>query len=213
MSNALATLQEELKSLANQVQKPSGFNIKTANKMFTMPDGSTNEGPLECIILDWRNVNSYYPNVYNSKAPENPKCYAINKDINMMIPGDDVPEPISEDCATCKYNEFGSGANGRGKACKNSVRLAIVPPDAKKDTQPWILTVAPTSLTDWSNYVNTLASTAGVLPLQVITAIAFDASQTYPKLKFGNPQPHDKIDVAMGLRPTAATLLNASPIR
>jgi len=209
-NTALMSLQDELAQLSKTVSKPSGFNIKLSNKVFTLPDGNSSDKPIDVIILDWRNVNLYYPNVYNSQAPEGPACFAIGKIIDELSPTD-VDEPVAPTCAVCKFNEFGSGANGRGKACKNTVKIAVVPVDATDETQPWIISIPPTSLTEWGNYVNTLGNSMGMLPVQVITQIGFDANSSFPKLKFGNPQPHDLIDVAMTLRPAAMTLLEATP--
>lgn len=215
MSTALQSLQEEMKAeldtLKETVSKPSGFSISTRNKMFTTPDGESSPGPLECIILDWRNANLYYPKVYNANAPESPDCFAIGKMIKEMVPSSNCEEPQSSSCENCTLNEFGSGANGRGKACKNTVRLAVVPANATPDTQPWVLKLSPTSLTEWSNYTLKLQNKYGLLPIQVVTEVSFDPNETFPKLKFGNEKPHDVLENVAPLRVIAAALLEQEP--
>jgi len=62
-----------------------------------------------------------------------------------MVPDEKCSKAKCEDCQSCPLNEFGS--KGNGKACKNTVRLAIVPADANENTVPFIMDLAPTSTT------------------------------------------------------------------
>ncbi len=217
MSQALtslqAELQKELENLADSVSKPTGYNVKTTNKVFTMPDGKTHQGPIQAVILDFRNENRFYTNVYNANSPQAPDCFAVSKKLSEMAPPTSIEKPVAKTCEDCPNNQFGSGANGSGKACKNTVKLAIVAPDAKADDSVYILNVPPTSLSNWSNYATSLQSQLGLLPVQVITEISFDPGQTYPKLVFSNPQPHDTLEIMAVLRQTAQGLLDLTPER
>lgn len=207
-----AQLKEELKQLNKQVAAPSGFNIGTKGKQFAFPDGKTSDGPIDAVILDWRNVHQYYPGVYNQNKPEPPKCFAVAKNLDDLAPPEGLTTAVHETCKGCPKDEFGSApGGGRGKACKNSVKLAIVPADATVDTPVWTINVSATAIRNWTNYTNTLSSTLGVLPIQVVTELKFNPNESFPTLLFGQPRPHENLDVMMRLREVAQALLNKTP--
>jgi hypothetical protein len=54
-------------------------------------------------------------------------CYAFGRDEDEMQPHEAVEEKESEECSSCPQNEWGSANEGRGKACKNRRRLAVIP--------------------------------------------------------------------------------------
>lgn len=216
MSNALTSIQEqiaaELAQVSETVAAPSGHRISLKGKVFTLPDGAQTKGALEAVILDWRNVNLYYPGAYNSQKPEDPSCFAISKMIEGMAPSANATDPQGEACKGCPWNEWGSAAGGgKGKACKNTVRIAVVPPDATAKTPIWTIDVSPTGLTGFNNLVNDLKNQRGVLPVQVITSIDFDSTADFPKLTFAGGEEHANLDVMFQLRESAVALLEREP--
>ena len=56
-------------------------------------------------------------------------------------------------CARCPYNQWGSRANGPGKACKDMRRLVIL---RSGEMMPIILTLPPTSLRPFNDYAGNL---------------------------------------------------------
>ena len=184
--------------------------ISTKGKIFTLPSGESSQHPLNVIILDWRNYNKYYTGAYNAQKPEPPACYAIHSVIAEMKPGPQVKRPSNPDCATCTFNKFGSAMTGRGKACKNTIRLAVTAGDFTIDTEPMLLNVSPTGITSWSNYMN------GIIvmekhPVQFITEITFDVNQSYPKLQFKVGVPNPDLETAWAIRDKAQVMLEALP--
>ena len=214
MSTALESIQEKIKAeLANQpntVAPPSGRNISTRGKVFTLPDGTSSQGPLQAVILDHRNFNRYYTKPYDPQNPAPPDCFAISKELTTMAPHEDAAEKQAKSCAECPMNQFGSAANGKGKACRNTVRLAVAAADATANSEPMILTVSPTGLKSWHSMVNTLGAT-GLLPIQVVTEIAFDANAPYPTLTFTAGQAHEDLETFWQLRDKAQALLDQPP--
>lgn len=216
MSQALVDLREKLKSeltgLRNTVPAPSGRTISTKGKVFTFPDSKTSQGPIEAIILDHRNFNKYYAAAYNPNQPTSPKCFAISKEIAGLAPHADAVDKQSDACEPCTWNQWGSAPTGKGKACRNTVRLAIAPPDATEESEPYIISVAPTGIKSWSGLVNALG-TRDLLPMQVVTAISFDANQAYPVLLFKplRPVEDDKLALMWALRQKAQLLLDTPP--
>ena len=211
MSTAMVSIQERVAAqLALQrktVSQPGGNNISTKGKVFTLPDGKSSNGPLQAVILDHRNVNTHYSGAYNPQQITPPDCYAIGSIIEEMAPSADVDKPYCDNCEACPKNDWGSGNGGRGKACQNTVRLALVPPDATADTEPMTLKVSPTGLNSW-NKLNSDLLAAELLPIQIVVDISFDPNTAYPKLQFKVAEPHDNVELFWALREKAQALLD-----
>lgn len=82
------------------------------------------------VIVDWVLENVYYEGDFNADNPQPPTCFAFGRDAATMRPHDDVFEADQaqhETCRGCPQNEWGSAERGRGKACRNVRRLAIIP--------------------------------------------------------------------------------------
>ena len=119
------------------------------------------DGGVPLVVLGSTYVNSYFEGKYDPNSPRGVVCYAIAdpsaadpvQAVAEMGPPKDLKTRKAEKCAPCPMNAFGSG-EGRGKACKNTVRLATLPAGAdygKADGA--MLSVPPTSLKAWSGYV------------------------------------------------------------
>lgn len=215
-NKALKSIQEqmnqELAGLAGSVAPPSSNKISLKGKVFTMPDNTTNQGPLRAVILDFINFNAYYKKAYDPQNPVGPDCFALHKTISEMSPKnhDGVPEPQSEDCATCPMNQFGSASTGKGKACRNKIRLAVVPVDANDDTEPMTIELPPSSIKSWNSYISRLRQ-QGHLPVQVVTDIAFDPNSPYPTLKFHASDLHDELEKFWALKERSQSMLGQPP--
>ena len=211
-TNALLDLQAQLrKELDIQratLPAATAGRISVKGKKFSIPGGRSSEGPLSAIVLDWRWQRNYFEGSYNPSAIAPPVCTASNK-----IESELVASPTSSKiqfagaCELCPKNQWGSDVNGKGKACKSSAHLAIVPPDPDPDTTPWMLDVAPTGLKGFVNYVNALQNVSGLLPMQVISDIDFDPNVDYPLLTFSAKGPHENLATAMNLRTAAQGIL------
>lgn len=127
----------------------------------------------DAIVIDYRLVNSLYEGAYDPSNPASPICYSIGDDEETLAPHDEAKDKQCENCADCDLNKFGSGG-GRGKACKNTRRLAIITEDSLGgDDTPTIalLSVPPTSIKNWSGYVQQVAGTLRKPPFAVVTRI------------------------------------------
>jgi len=207
-------LRQELATLRTRIAPPAGNRISLRGRVFTMPDGSTNAGPIAAVILDFRNHNQYWAGPYDPNQMEDPICWAVSRTYDALAPSPESVEPQAESCASCPKNVFGSAPNGKAKHCKNSRRLAIVPPDATLETDPMILTTSPTAISPFESYILGLA-TDGKLPVEVITHIAFDPASDFPSLRFGKPKPlSDKqLAVMIALRSKAQAVLDMQGAR
>ncbi|TXH54326.1 MAG: hypothetical protein E6Q97_11250 [Desulfurellales bacterium] len=76
--------------------------------------------------------NSYYDGPYDPSTPTSPVCFAFAKNEGDLEPHTAVDnDPYftrqNDVCNGCPQNEWGSAATGKGKACKNVMRLGIIP--------------------------------------------------------------------------------------
>jgi hypothetical protein len=194
-------LRQELATLHTRIAPPAGNRISLRGRVFTMPDGSTDPGPIGAVILDFRNYNAYWDTPYNPNQLVDPVCFALSREFGDLAPSADASNPQAEHCAVCPRNVFGSAANGKAKSCRNARRLAIVPPDATLETEPMIVTTSPTAISAFESYVLGLA-TEGKMPVEVVTLIAFKPDTDYPTLVFGKPKPltDKQLGIMMKLR-------------
>ena len=123
----------------------------------------------------------FYANGYSESGESaKPDCFSNMGD----KPDASVKEPQSKTCATCPNNQWGSkiGENGgKGKACQDSVRLAVSTPDQIND--PYLIRVPPASIRGLGEYGSMLKK-RGVGYNMVVTKIGFDVESPTPKLTF-----------------------------
>jgi hypothetical protein len=99
-------------------------------------------------------------------------------------PDASVANPQAKSCALCPHSQWGSkiGDNGgKGKACQDSVRMAIATPEMIND--PYLLRVPPASIKSLGEYGKMLAK-RGVGYNMVVTRVGFDMEAPTPKLTF-----------------------------
>ena len=203
-------IKKQLQAQKGQLGALPSNKIGLKNKEFTLPDGQKSPGPLECIVLDFAWFMVHYPGVYNANNPQQPNCFATgrqNPEGGDLKPHESVKTPQGENCKDCAKNQWGSAPSGKGKACKNQRRLIVVPPNFDESTEPMTLYVSPGGLKNWDKYVSRLNNEQGVLPVQVITAISFDADQSYPLLQFKFMERHARVNDAWSLRERSESLL------
>ena len=203
-------LRQELAVLHTRIAPPAGNRISLKGRVFTMPDGSVHAGPIAAVILDFRSHNQYWAAPYDPNHLEDPICWAVSRTYEDLAPSPDAPERQAERCNNCPKNVFGSAPNGKARACRNSRRLAIVPPDATLDTEPMILSASPTAISAFESYVIGLAASEGKMPVEVVTLIAFKPDAEYPTLVFGKPKPltDKQLAVMMALRAKSQHMLD-----
>lgn len=198
MSTDLATIQNQLpadiramlaQQVASDIERLGAVGGKdtirvTQDKKFELPNGDVVD-ELEAVIVDFVYRNEYYIGAFNRKATQPPACFAINPVAADLKAEDLSPlKQSDEGCATCQQNQYGSSPAGDGKACKNTVFLAVMPPDATADSPIWVLKTSPTAIKHFNSYVAKVARTAQVPVNAVTTKIFFDPSSTYASVRF-----------------------------
>lgn len=206
-----AAMAAEIAAIAERVSQPTGSRISvTQSKTFKLPDGRESPGPLDLVVVDFVYANYLYEGTYDRNNITPPVCFAINLSDKQMVPSDNSPKKQAGACAGCAKNQFGSA--GKGKACSNTVLLAVLHPD-DLDGAMLILKVSATATKAWNGYVNALASSLKRAPWSISTQVSFDPHSDYPSLRFSNPQVLDDEALAAVFprREEAARILAVEP--
>lgn len=130
---------------------------------------------IDVVVLDFAFDNAYYEEAYDPDNPATPACFALSREEGEQGPHEDSPEPQADTCEECWANQFGSAERGKGKACKNSRRLAVIAVDEEQDytvssdSEMAFVRLAPTSLKYWKSYVSKLTRVTGLPPMGVVT--------------------------------------------
>ncbi len=147
----------------DQIKVPAGGSIA-----WSITDENGNEDAVKefiGIVVAQRLVRSLYTKPYTGEQTP-PDCYSADG-----VHGTGTPGGV---CASCKLNEFGSAAQGGGKACKERRMLYILRPG---DMLPCVLAVPGTSIPNLRKYMTRLASKA-IPALSAVTAFSLVKAQS-----------------------------------
>lgn len=190
--------EAELEGLAQEaaqteVKVGGGEFISTKGGEFSYRDTSLGD-TLSVVIIDSVAENQYYESNYDPDSIQVPVCFSFSRDTTTMVPHEASIDPQHSDCTTCPQNQYGSANVGKGKACKNVRRLALILEDdltGVEAAEIVFLKVSVTSVKAWSGYVNQLNSILKRPPLGVVTTITVTPD---PKTQFKiNFEVKDKI--------------------
>ena len=211
-ANIDAELEAEAAGISSTIDSSGGNFIKLDQKngeYFDIPNLGQSESPMQVVIVDYISVNSLYRGKYDPSNIAPPDCWAINKDIGLMVPSDRVEEPEAEQCNGCPNNEFGS--DGAGKACKNTKLLAVLPPNSGDDDELAYIRVSPTGLKSFNSFVSGVAARMKKPPVSVIVELSIVASGAGFTLSFGKTIPNPQYREDFMRRAEAIGVLTAEP--
>lgn len=150
------------------------------------------------VIADSIIENTLYTTAYNSDNIVSPECYALGRVESQLKPHELAEKPASEMCVTCPNYQWGSG-NGKGKACKNKRRLALLLAGFTNDDGKVELTtvkelsaspfafmrIPVTSVKSFSSYTRKIVMTTKLPLFCMVTKItAIPDTKTIVQLKF-----------------------------
>lgn len=166
------------------------------------------------IVLDSYAENTFYSQdqKYDPDNPLPPICYAMGRDGQPMFPDLEnmkkamdyfMPQHVVQGqilgCEQCPMNEWGSAAQGRGKACQNRRRLSVIPagfyqprkgsrdfdlelftdPSHFKSAEIAYFKIPVTSVKNWATYVHQLGSSMRRPPHGVVTRLSLQPHQQF----------------------------------
>lgn len=175
----IANYDEELAALAKEatkIEKPSTSNIGVRAGVITYNGDPVPGNKLDVIVLSSIHQNLYYEGKWDPQNPTNPVCFAYSSDGENMAPHPASSKPQSETCFNCPLNQWKSDPDGgKGKACKNSRKLAVIPagtePADLATVEIATLALPVTSVKSWAQYVNKCATLYSRPPLGLVTTI------------------------------------------
>lgn len=167
-------------------ERPASSTIGTQAGVLTYNGDAVPGNVLECIIIASTHANLYYEGKFDRNNPSNPVCYAYSEDGENMAPHPTSSKPQAESCDACPHNKWHSDPEGgKGKACKNSRCLALIPagttPDEVPRAEVATLALPVMSVKAWGSYVHEVAALFNRPPLGVVTAIG---TKPDPKSQF-----------------------------
>ena len=205
-------LAKEAAEISKRIATPSGDRIRfNSNRSLITPDGNEGE-ELEVVVVDFVSSNLFYDGPFDRDNPQPPGCFAIGVEPSLLVPSPNSPNKQAETCSACPNNQFGSA--GKGKACKNTRLLAVMPVAMDGDEPPiWIMSVPPTSMKSFDAYVQTLASKHKTIPIGVVTRITLDQGVQFaaPRFSVVRPLKAEEFETYMPRREEANTRLTAEP--
>ncbi len=127
--------EEQADVATAEIPAQGGSFISTKGGVLTFGDEVMPGQQVCVIILDAILENTAYADKYDPDQKAPPICYAFGRlsEQKEMAPDPSMeafPDyfvPQAESCAVCPMNEYGSADTGRGKACQNRARLALIP--------------------------------------------------------------------------------------
>lgn len=162
----------------------SGDFISTLDGQLTYKGAPVPGNKLQGIILDFVRENQWFDRPYREGEPGIPVCYAFSEgpahDEGKMRPHPGAAQPQADMCKNCPKNQWGSSPTGKGKACGNVMKLAIVPEGALEsldECPPATMKVPVMSVGNFSNYVLDLHSALKRPPFSVITEISTEPNK------------------------------------
>lgn len=200
---------------ANAESKSAGGTfISTKGGNFSIGGNMVKGGKIRAVVIDSIFCNTFYEDAYNPDQQASPACYAYGETEEDMAPHDDCDNPQHNTCAGCPLNAFGSAAVGKGKACKNQRRLALVLEDDLTDgaAQMLMLNVSVTSCRAWATYVQQVTSAQKLPTCGVLTEISIFTApgKTYAQMSFAHERDLEQGELAVILprRDEASNILN-----
>ncbi len=162
-------------------EKPLAGNFISANggKMVFSIGGAKLGDVIECVVIGWRFENSWHDYGYVAGEPYPPTCFSVGVDEDEMQSHETSPDRqggANHGCIDCELNEWGSGI-GKGKACGNRRRLALVVDADKGKPEIKMLSIPPTSLANWKKFMESV-NNLELHTMQVALRIGFDKDST-----------------------------------
>ena len=163
MAQAMAEEMDGLQFNFDKVKVPSGGGI-----MWSIPNPDDPEDPemtkeLIGVIVDHHPVNAWWEKKYDgSKNP--PDCSSLDGKF-----GIDRRTGEKINCASCSKNQWGSDPEGSGgKWCKNMRRVYLM---REGSPFPLLVTIPPTSLQNFGDFVAKKVIGKGITTIQILTKL------------------------------------------
>ena len=199
-----AKLMQEARDVA-ATERPSIGTLSFRSGILSYEGNEIEGNKMDCIIIASAFENRWYKDAWDPDNIDSPDCFALAMAVDakmpVMVPHENVINPVNDVCKGCKLNDWGSDPrpNSRGKACKEIRRLAIIPytgrdmtPDGVSGAEVALAKIPVTSVKHWSNFVNLVGAKYKRPPWAVAANISVKphvSNQIEVKFEFVAPMP------------------------
>ena len=214
-----AAFRDRIKAQAEKAREKAALDDEKSGLPFisikggrlTIKDERVANDAMIGIILCERYEKTYYSQSYNPNEIVSPDCFALSDDKATLEPHKNSQSPQQDKCVGCPKNEFETAKQGKGKACADKIRLAILAvtecddlddpaivedPEFYKTAKIIYMKVPPASLKNYIEFRKTIVRAQ--LPTHVVyTKIAakMDGSNSYPEVVFEPYTPLNDIEI------------------
>lgn len=197
---ALVSIKSLHKNLAASVEDATariksnaGNNIGIRNSKFTYKQEIIGRS-MVAIPVDFVHSQTYFDTPFDPDNPAPPACHALSVDGDDMVPLEKSPRKQNDVCDGCKMNAWGSANVGRGKACSQQIKIALLaagPNETLSTCEMAVLTLPPTSLKNWNKFVKDVAKSYDLPPFAFYVNFSFEEDEEWPVLNFEIDRPID----------------------
>jgi hypothetical protein len=192
-TNSPGELAVQASAQAAQFAKLGGERFIRLKGKTASLDGFPITMPFEAIVLDAVHEYAWYRDPYNPDTIAIPACFALGEDPDDLVPHESSTDmqggptrgakAKNPNCAVCWANAFASAATGRGKACRNMIRVALQTPDLLY-AEPPMVRVSPMGLRGFGKFVKQVTQLMRLPTWAVYAQIDFEEKADYPLLRF-----------------------------
>lgn len=190
--------------MASSETRPSTA-VRLRNGILSVGDQPIPGNQFAAVVLDGVRLKTYYNTGYSADLSVSPTCYAIARTEAELAPHVDMAadpshfKAQSERCSGCPMNAFGSARQGNGKACSDRRRIFMLLAGQYNNTpNGWALTpymdaehyastpilslsIPPTSIKGWGEYVRSLGAQWQRPTFGVVTRVSLSMHPKYGK--------------------------------
>jgi hypothetical protein len=176
---------------AAEMEKNTGGGqfFSTQGGVLSFGGQSIKNNRMSVIILDSMFENIFYEGKYDPQNPTPPTCFAFGYEEDTLAPHKvvkDLGQDQNPQCRGCPMNAWASADTGRGKACRNTRRLALLAAGSLDDNDVFTperdfsaygklplgsLKIPVTSVNGYGSFVKMITSTLRRPPHGVFTRI------------------------------------------
>lgn len=231
---ALIPWEEQLArdaEIAAELERNAGggsfFSVRGG--MLTFNDMPVPNNTMGVVIVDGIFENVFYEGEFDPQQATPPTCFAFAREESSLAPHETVvalKQQQNDVCAGCKQNDWGTADKGRGKACRNTRRLALIPggafdektgrfiptsdEEAIEKAPIGFLKLPVTSVKGYAQFVKTIAGGMKLPPHGIFTKITVRPDQKNQVMVSVEPLgaiPHKLMPMIMKRREEAKTTI------
>jgi hypothetical protein len=225
---------KEAARYAQQETLGGGQFLSTRGGVLSYADQELPGNQLVAVVLDSVRERTYYGAKFDPDMPASPVCYAFGRGSEEIGPHPTMqahPDyfiPQHDSCTGCPMDQWGSADTGKGKACQDRRRLALIPagmylpkrgsrdfdldlftdPKHFQSAEVAFLKLPVMSVKNWAAYVQQIVSQFKRPPYGVITRVYVEPdpkSQYRVKFELIEALPDDLAQIIMARHDEAAS--------